>query len=60
MRYSAVRLILGDQLNHAHSWFSEHRDDVLYPIAELHQQQEYVRHHIQKQCAFCGHASFAE
>lgn len=37
MRYSVVRLILGDQLNHAHSWFSEHRDDVLYLIAELHQ-----------------------
>ncbi|EJL6490929.1 cryptochrome/photolyase family protein [Vibrio cholerae] len=52
MRYSVVRLILGDQLNHAHSWFSEHRDDVLYLIAELHQEQEYVRHHIQKQCAF--------
>ncbi|EEY37356.1 cryptochrome/photolyase family protein [Vibrio mimicus] len=52
MHYPVVRLILGDQLNHAHSWFAEPRDDVLYLIAELHQEQAYVRHHIQKQCAF--------
>ncbi|WP_154173622.1 cryptochrome/photolyase family protein [Vibrio metoecus] len=52
MRYSVVRLILGDQLNHAHSWFTEPREEVLYLIAELHQEQAYVRHHIQKQCAF--------
>jgi len=61
MRYSVVRLILGDQLNHTHSWFAEPREEVLYLIAELHQEQWYVRHHIQKQCAFfAAMKAFAE
>ena len=30
-----LRLILGDQLNASHSWFSDKDDDTLYVIAEL-------------------------
>lgn len=47
-----LRLILGDQLNHKHSWFTERHDDVLYVIAELREEASYVRHHVQKVCAF--------
>ncbi|MGL6259367.1 cryptochrome/photolyase family protein [Vibrio sp. WXL103] len=50
--YRQVRLILGDQLNSEHSWFKQPQDDVLYLIAELVQEQTYVRHHRQKQVAF--------
>ena len=37
-----LRLILGDQLNEAHSWFSEKDDQTLYVIAELHEEATYV------------------
>ncbi|WP_194867307.1 cryptochrome/photolyase family protein [Pseudoalteromonas sp. PPB1] len=47
-----LRLILGDQLNAGHSWYTEKSDEVLYVIAELHQETNYTRHHIQKICAF--------
>ncbi len=47
-----VRLILGDQLNARHSWYREKNDNVLYLIAELAQETSYVKHHIQKLCAF--------
>ena len=47
-----LRLILGDQLNHQHSWFPTPQSDVLYVIAELHQETAYVSHHAQKVCAF--------
>ena len=58
--YQTVRLVLGDQLNIQHSWFknaSEKKphqvnDDTLYVIAELKQEATYVKHHIQKICAF--------
>ena len=50
--YHTLRLILGDQLNHQHSWFSQPEDGVLYVIAELHQETGYVKHHVQKVCAF--------
>lgn len=52
MAYQTVRLILGDQLNLQHSWFSDVENGVLYLIAELKQESEYVTHHIQKQVAF--------
>ena len=51
-RYTHLRLILGDQLNRQHSWFSETDDSVLYLIAELKQETGYVTHHLQKLCAF--------
>ena len=50
--YKTLRLILGDQLNAEHSWFKNKDPQVLYVIAELHQEQDYVKHHVQKTCAF--------
>jgi len=47
-----LRLILGDQLNLQHSWFDETSDDVLYFMAEMRQETDYVTHHIQKVAAF--------
>lgn len=47
-----IRLILGDQLNARHSWYRQKDDSVLYLIAELPQETAYVKHHIQKLCAF--------
>ncbi|NNE05793.1 MAG: cryptochrome/photolyase family protein [Xanthomonadales bacterium] len=49
---SCLRLVLGDQLNLDHSWFDSENDDVLYVLAELHQEAAYVRHHVQKVAAF--------
>lgn len=50
--YKELRLILGDQLNASHSWYQEQQSDVLYVIAELKQEQDYVKHHVQKIQAF--------
>ncbi|MBT7721956.1 MAG: cryptochrome/photolyase family protein [Gammaproteobacteria bacterium] len=47
-----INLILGDQLNHKHSWFTEPREDTLFVIAELYEEASYVPHHAQKICAF--------
>ncbi len=61
MQFETLRLVLGDQLNHHHSWFSETDENVLYLIAELKQEGEYVKHHIQKVCAFfASMKTFAE
>ncbi|GGE20273.1 cryptochrome/photolyase family protein [Psychroflexus salis] len=48
----SIRLILGDQLNLKHSWFEEKKDDVIYFMAEMKQETNYVKHHIQKVVAF--------
>lgn len=59
--YKTLRLILGDQLNESHSWFNNTDESVIYLIAELHQEAQYVHHHIQKVCAFfMAMAAFAE
>lgn len=47
-----LRLILGDQLNHEHSWLGEVNNDVTYVIMEMRQETDYVVHHIQKVVAF--------
>jgi deoxyribodipyrimidine photolyase-related protein len=47
-----LRLILGDQLNERHSWFSEVNDDIYYVMMEMRQETDYVTHHIQKVTAF--------
>ncbi|MFZ3408473.1 cryptochrome/photolyase family protein [Vibrio chagasii] len=52
MKYKTVRLVLGDQLNIEHSWFDHVSDDVIYIIAELKQETDYVASHIQKMAAF--------
>lgn len=52
MKAKHLKLILGDQLNSQHSWFKKVDDDVIYVIAELHQEATYTKHHIQKITAF--------
>jgi deoxyribodipyrimidine photolyase-related protein len=47
-----LRLILGDQLNHAHSWYDDPNDTVIYFISEMRQETDYTTHHIQKVVAF--------
>jgi deoxyribodipyrimidine photolyase-related protein len=47
-----LRLILGDQLNINHSWFGKTDESVVYLMAEIRQETDYVKHHIQKVVAF--------
>lgn len=47
-----LRLVLGDQLNAAHSWFRTPDPAVCYLMAELRQETDYCRHHRQKVLAF--------
>jgi len=51
-RYKKLRLILGDQLNLQHSWFSDKDPSVLHVLMEIRTETDYVWHHIQKACAF--------
>ena len=43
-----LRLILGDQLNLQHRWFSETDDATVYVLMEVRQETDYVLHHAQK------------
>ena len=47
-----LRLLLGDQLNAAHSWWQAPQDDVLTVMMECRQETDYARHHVQKVLAF--------
>jgi deoxyribodipyrimidine photolyase-related protein len=47
-----LRLILGDQLNVSHSWLDQVDDDHIYLMAEMRQETDYVKHHIQKVVGF--------
>lgn len=47
-----LRLILGDQLNAAHSWYEKVDSKVTYLLMELRQETDYAPHHIQKVLAF--------
>lgn len=49
-----MRLILGDQLDLNHSWFSFVDPDVLYVMMEVRPETEYVHHHAQKLLAVFG------
>ncbi|AWB68492.1 cryptochrome/photolyase family protein [Saccharobesus litoralis] len=51
-QYHKLRLILGDQLNASHSWYKQKQPNILYLIAELPQEVNYVKHHTQKIVAF--------
>jgi len=51
-RHHTLRLVLGDQLNPRHAWFETVDSGILYLVAELRQETDYVRHHVQKVCAF--------
>lgn len=58
---STLRLILGDQLNQQHSWYSAPDSSIIYVLAELRQETDYARHHVQKVCGFfAAMASFAK
>ena len=49
-----LRLLLGDQLNSKHSWFTQNDDTITYLMLEVHQELTYVTHHIQKVVAYCA------
>lgn len=49
-----VRLILGDQLNAAHSWYTERDTHTLYVLMEVRQETDYAWHHVQKVLGFFG------
>jgi deoxyribodipyrimidine photolyase-related protein len=56
-----LRLILGDQLNSKHSWFTETDKEVTYCLFEMRQETDYVRHHVQKVVGyFTAMRNFAE
>lgn len=60
MSFHTLRLVLGDQLNAAHAWYADDDPGILYVLAELRQETDYVRHHVQKVCAFfAAMAAFA-
>ena len=42
-----LRLLLGDQLNPAHSWFATQDEGVVYVLMEVRQETDYVLHHAQ-------------
>lgn len=52
MATKTLRLILGDQLNTMHSWFEAADPSHIYLMAEMRQETDYVKHHIQKVVAF--------
>ena len=57
---NTLRLVLGDQLNPLHSWFTAVNDNVIYVLMELRQETDYVLHHAQKILAiFAGMRDFA-
>ncbi|MEM8521448.1 cryptochrome/photolyase family protein [Flavobacterium sp. PL12] len=47
-----LRLILGDQLNLQHSWLKDIDKNTIYVLAEMRQESDYVKHHIQKVVGF--------
>ncbi|WP_025144905.1 cryptochrome/photolyase family protein [Pedobacter jeongneungensis] len=51
-KYKRLKLLLGDQLNLQHSWFTTIDPDTLYVMMEVRSETDYVWHHIQKVCAF--------
>ena len=47
-----IRLLLGDQLNPKHSWFTTVEANTCYVMMEMQQETNYIKHHIQKVVAF--------
>lgn len=43
-----LRLILGDQINLKHRWFTEVDNSIVYILMEVRQETDYVLHHAQK------------
>lgn len=57
---TTLRLILGDQLNSQHSWYSRVDPDTHYVLMEVRQETDYVLHHAQKVLAiFAAMRAFA-
>lgn len=55
-----LRLVLGDQLNLQHSWFTQVDETVVYVMMEVRQETDYVLHHAQKIIAiFAAMRAFA-
>lgn len=52
MKQRILRVILGDQLNINHSWFSQDPSLAEYVLMEVKEEATYVRHHIQKVVGF--------
>ncbi|MEK8180987.1 cryptochrome/photolyase family protein [Flavobacterium buctense] len=52
MATKILRLILGDQLNSQHSWFSMIDDAVTYVMMEVRTETDYAQHHVQKVAGF--------
>lgn len=46
--YKTLRLILGDQLNSQHSWYTKTDPNVVYVLMEVRTETDYASHHIQK------------
>ena len=58
---TTLRLVLGDQLNPTHSWFSAVDSNVIYTLMEMRQETDYVVHHAQKVLAiFAGMRDLAD
>ena len=55
---NTLRLLLGDQLNSNHSWFSKVDENVVYCLFEMRQETDYVTHHIQKVVGFFAAMKF--
>ncbi|GAB5465599.1 MAG: cryptochrome/photolyase family protein [Candidatus Kapaibacteriales bacterium] len=53
-KYKELRIVLGDQINYGHSWLDSADDEVLYLLAEIRSETDYVKHHIQKILCFFG------
>ena len=51
-KLKTLRLILGDQLNHQHSWYNDDQEHITYVFMEMRQETDYVTHHIQKVIGF--------
>lgn len=49
-----MRLILGDQLNSNHTWFSKMNDDIIYVMMEIRPETDYAKHHLQKLLGVLG------
>ena len=45
---TCLRLVLSDQLNPQHSWFTAVDDTVVYVLMEVRSETDYVLHHAQK------------
>jgi deoxyribodipyrimidine photolyase-related protein len=57
---TALRLVLGDQLNPLHSWYLERDDAVVYVLMEIRAETDYAVHHAQKVIAvFAAMRDFA-